>query len=261
MGETGSGVKQVRASVLFLVSCVGLMAPDVIGLGGAAAEGAGAPEIANRSQEWQLARGGRIYDNWFAAQLAEPPLRPHPMLPAGSDVEPASSWRCSTCHGWDYRGSEIIGTAGTIKPPSLEKMRGVDVEVIAQLLRAEPHGYSPSLLPEQELRLVAHFVSEGQHDITAFADAKYVDSTGDPLSGRPIYQGVCISCHDSDGRAYIEGEPGDEVSLGWLSRNRTTQVLHKIRNGQPGTDMVQLRFLSNAQISDLLAYLQTLPDP
>ena len=222
---------------------------------------AGAPELDDRSDEWLIARGGRLYDNWFAAQLYPPPETTHPLMPAGSGLVPASTWRCSTCHGWDYLGNEVQGAERFMPRPSLEDMRARPPHEIAAIVRAEPHGYDKSTLPDVSLDLLARFVSQGQHDLATFADPATGAASGHPLSGRPIYQGVCISCHDSDGRAYLEGEPGDKVSLGWLARNRTAQTVHKIVNGQPGTDMVQLRFLSADQIADLLAYLQTLPDP
>jgi len=166
-----------------------------------------------------------------------------------------------TCHGWDYQGGEMGGKAEEFNAPLPAKRAGTDANAIARLLRAAPHSYDPSMLSEGALGLVARFVVEGQHDIAFHADRQTGKAKGDPLEGRPVYQGVCISCHDGDGRAYIECEPGDQSSLGWLARNRPKQVLHKIRNGQPGTDMVQLRFLNDTQITNLLAYLQTLPDP
>jgi thiosulfate dehydrogenase len=227
----------------------------------ALAQDDGAPLLADRSPEWQLARGGRLYDNWFAAQLAEPPFTPHPMLPAGTGIEPATSWRCPTCHGWDYGGGRIAGADRVLDAPSLAGMRGADPAPVAATLKAGSHGYTDAILTGESLYLLARFVVEGQHDVATYADPDTGAANGDPLDGRPIYQGVCISCHDVDGLAYIEGEPGDLASLGWLARARPAQVLHKIRNGQPGTEMVQLRFLTDAQISDLLAYLQTLPEP
>ena len=59
---------------------------------------------------------------------------------------------------------------------------------------------------------------------------------------------------------YLNGEKGDRSSLGWVARNRPEQALHKIMNGVPAAEMLSLRFLSDIQIADLLAYLQSL-DP
>ena len=46
----------------------------------------------------------------------------------------------------------------------------------------------------------------------------------------------------------------------WVSRTRPEQALHKVLNGVPAAEMLSLRFLSDEEIADLFAYLQTL-DP
>lgn len=244
------------------VSAIVILAMGAVLLCGATANAQDirVPPDDDRSHEWALSHGGKLYDNWFATQLLEPPVDGHPSLPENAKIHPASSWRCVSCHGWDYRGDVVSGPAGQMRAPSLAAMRGVDQARIGRILRSSPHGFGASILPDDMLELVARFVSQGQHDLADYADPVTGAANGHPLDGRPIYQGVCISCHNVDGLAYIVGEPGDLPSLGWLARNRPAQVLHKIRNGQPGADMVQLRFLSNDQVSDLLAYLQTLPD-
>jgi thiosulfate dehydrogenase len=216
------------------------------------------PPPGERSAEWELAFGGKLYDNMFAATYRLAPDRLHPLMPPEADAAPVMSWRCVTCHGFDYRGGPL--SRGTARPPlsvpGLGRVRGTGPSAIATYLRRPPHGYAPQILSDAAMGLLARFVSAGQHDPEDyFAHADEADS------GRPIFQGVCISCHEADGRAYIEGEPGDKPSLGWLARNRPAQVLHKIRNGFPGTDMVSLRFLGPEQIGPLLAYLKTLPDP
>jgi mono/diheme cytochrome c family protein len=60
--------------------------------------------------------------------------------------------------------------------------------------------------------------------------------------------------------AFISAEKGDLPSLGWVSRHKPAQALHKIRNGQPGADMVAIRFMDDRAVADLMAYIQTL-DP
>ena len=104
---------------------------------------------------------------------------------------------------------------------------------------------------------MALFLSAGQHDMTEVISPEGA-AKGNSLKGKDIYQGVCISCHGETGREPIYGEPGGQSSLGWLSRNRPEEVVHKIRNGVPNADMLSLRFLDLSKIGDLLADLQTL---
>ena len=104
-----------------------------------------------------------------------------------------------------------------------------------------------------------HNFLPGQYDRDAFLDASG-KASGNLIRGRDIFEGACISCHQLDGRMFLHGERGDRSSLGWIARNRPEQALHKIVNGVPAAEMLSLRFLSEAQIADVLAYLQTL-DP
>ncbi|VAW10227.1 hypothetical protein MNBD_ALPHA09-609 [hydrothermal vent metagenome] len=215
------------------------------------------PEPEERSAEWELAFGGKIYDDWLAATYAGPRASLHPLMPAGVEIAPSVSWRCVTCHGYDYLGATLSRKGGPpVNMPGITGMGGIEPEAIAAYLRRPPHSYGPSLIANGALGLLARFVSKGQHELIDFLKFK-----NEQAVGKPIFQGVCISCHEADGRAFIEGEPGDKSSLGWLSRNRPAQVLHKIVNGQPGSDMVSLRFLGHYKTGALFAYLRTLPDP
>lgn len=57
--------------------------------------------------ESAIARGGRLYDKWFAENKAAKPTADHPAYTVkdgkyGKDA----SWRCKECHGWDYLGKD-----------------------------------------------------------------------------------------------------------------------------------------------------------
>ena len=56
------------------------------------------------SRDWILAYGGRLYDQWWAVLLQEPPEGRHPSYPAEGRGRDEDSWRCVECHGRDYRG-------------------------------------------------------------------------------------------------------------------------------------------------------------
>ena len=90
-----------------------------------------------------------------------------------------------------------------------------------------------------------------------------VPGPGKPLRPRPRAEFIerLEALPDPLGRQFDDagrGERGDKSSLGWLARNRPEQVLHKVMNGFPGTDMLAMRFLPDQQVSDLMAYIQTL---
>ncbi len=206
-----------------------------------------------------LSLGGKLYDNFFKMTEKKPPDSNHPLFPDYLSSDALGTWRCVACHGWDYRGSE--GERGrTTKSKvfkSLAGMAGADPAVIRDRFRVVHPKYDEALLGEQAAEILALFLSGGQYDRAQILNLDKT-SKGVAAHGQPIFEGACANCHQLDGRAYLRGEKGDKSSLGWIARNRPEQVIHKIMNGFPATDMLAMRFLDHTHIADLLAYLQTL---
>lgn len=223
----------------------------------AKAEGGDLPAV-KPGQAAEISHGGRLYDNHWSATGRRPPSHRNPMYPASQAVAGLSTWRCVSCHGWDYMGS--AGHLGR-KAPAFASIRGAVARApkdIANFLKtSSDHGPVLTGLSAGDLESLSLFVCCGQHDIRAFIDEQG-RARGNPLLGQDIFDNTCARCHQADGKAPIYGEAGDVSSLGWIARERPAQALHKIRNGVPNADMLSLRFLELKQIGDLLAYLQTL---
>jgi thiosulfate dehydrogenase len=203
-----------------------------------------------------ISLGGKLYDDiWIVTELV-PPDGANPAYPANPDVDDRDTWRCVSCHGWDYKGS--AGERGAAVPglvaPSLRPLFDKDPLRIIELIRAPDHPFPGDKLPDLAAELLAAFISGGQRDLGDF-------SGGDPLAGQGIFEGACTNCHQIDGRRYLRGEKGDRSSLGWVVRNRPEQALHKIMNGVPAAEMLSLHFMPDWQIADLLAYVSTLDRP
>ncbi len=196
---------------------------------------------------------------WPACQ---PPSERQPLFPAEVDIAPAATWRCVSCHGWDYRGAEghLGGVSTSPIFKSLSGVRGLEPEELVARMTAPSHRDMTTPVPGQLLLVLAKFLSIGQHDMGALMDAQG-KAIGDPLRGKDIYEGTCARCHQDDGKAPLYGEAGDKSSLGWIARNRPEQAVHKIRNGVPLADMLSLRFLDMESLAGLLAYLQRLDPP
>jgi len=205
--------------------------------------------------------GGRLYDNHWLMLARQPPSRWQPLFPTKIRITPSATWRCVSCHGWDYRGAD--GHLGEISSnpvfKSLAGTLGQDPKKLVTILESGSHSAITAPMPPELLVAVAKFLSYGQHDMADLVDGDG-KAIGDPLRGKDIFQGTCERCHDADGKAPIYGESGDKSSLGWIARNRPEQAVHKIRNGIPQADMLSLRFLDMNSLAALLAYLQTL-DP
>lgn len=179
-----------------------------------------------------ISLGGRLYDSHWSVIRRRPPPGTHPNYPANAASPISSTWRCVSCHGWDYAGSDgHLKTRSTDAPFfSLSGLVNRNTDEIKKLLRRPSHRSVVTSLSQRELQAIALFLSKGQHNISTVIR--------------------------SNGTA--RGKPGDRSSLGWLARNRPAQTVHKIRNGVPSADMLSLRFLELKQIRDLLAYLQRL---
>src|SRR5690606_18626093 len=154
---------------------------------------------------------------------------------------------------WDYSGSHDPAVDGK----SLLGLAGTAPGQIARAIRGAPHGFTARQLPDDALASLAAFISQGTDPQSAVLDA-HGRSTGDAARGRGAYEGICASCHQLDGMAYVSAEEGDRPSLGWIARHKPTQALHKLRNGQPGSDMVATRFMGDRAVADLMAYIQGL---
>lgn len=206
-----------------------------------------------------LSIGGKLYDNLFTMTGVEPPKQANPNFPDYVSTKTLGTWRCVACHGWDYRGAdgERGATGKSLAFASLRSLVGVDPKTIAAKIKSAPHDYGNDALPDFVVEILALFISVGQYDTTLLLNDNK-QSKGNAPSGQPIFEGACSNCHQLDGRAYLRGEKGDKSSLGWLARNRPEQVIHKIMNGFPGTDMLAMRFLPDQQVADLMAYMQTL---
>jgi thiosulfate dehydrogenase len=215
------------------------------------------PPLVDQGQAATLSYGGRLYDNHWVVLKLLPPSEPNPTYPADPHDAPKTTWRCVSCHGWDYSGSN--GHLGQIGPKfvSIAGAKDRDPDQIARFLRSGSHSVIVAPVPDEALHALSLFICCGQHDIRSLIGPNG-EAKGDPLRGKDIYDGVCNRCHQADGKAPIYGEPGDASSLGWVARQRPAQAAHKIRNGVPSADMVSLRFLDIERIGDLLAYLQTL---
>ena len=208
-----------------------------------------------------VALGGKLYDNLWVITDTTPPAERNPSFPQDVAMSAEETWRCVSCHGWDYKGAagERAKFGANTAFRSLKHLVGADLELIAGKIRRAPHEYPDVAMPDFVVEMLAMFISRGQYDRDGLMN-EAGKVAGDTTRGRDIFEGACMTCHQPDGRAYLIGEKGDRSSLGWVARNRPEQAVHKIRNGVPGAEMLAVGFLEPEQIRDLVAFLQTL-DP
>ncbi|MEO5375170.1 MAG: cytochrome c [Alphaproteobacteria bacterium] len=205
-----------------------------------------------------VAFGGRLYDNWYQELRHKPPQTVHPSYPASGKYasQPAETWRCSECHGWDYKGKDGLYGKNNEHHTGIKGIRGMlgaDPAKIIAVLKAPSHKYD-EILYDDQLDAIAAFVTRGQVNMDEYIDAKTGNSLGDKGKQERFYLTVCSNCHGTDGM-----ETGDLPSLGLLAKNSPYEALHKILVGHPKAKMPSAGAFGRDFVADLLANLQALP--
>lgn len=244
--------------LLLLGIVVLLTSPLAIGL---------AAQEPKETDVFAIARGGQLYDKWWAVLDGKPPSTTHRSYPMDGREKDAMTWRCKECHGWDYKGKD--GAYGKGRHATGIKgiggKSGAKPADIAKILRDRTHGYPPSMLSDKAVDWLARFVSAGQINMDRYIDRNTKKVKGDAASGARHYQTVCTLCHGQDGKLLNLADADDPavaegpVYVGTVALEDPWRTLHKIRSGQPGTPMISLMSLSVQDQVNILAYLQTLP--
>lgn len=201
-----------------------------------------------------IARGGKLYDKWWAENGTAKPEGMHAAYPI-KDGKYANhnSFRCKECHGWDYRGKDGAYKSGShasgIK--GVSAMAGKDPAAIEAILKDKNHAFTDAQLSAADRRDLALFVAKGQVDYSPYYEGKV--AKGNAGQGEAYFNTICAGCHGQDGKKVKDAPP-----LGSVAGN-VPEMLHKILNGQPNESMPALRALDVKIAVDLAAYLQTLP--
>ena len=218
---------------------------------------AGMTGAAMAETESAKARGGQLYDKWYAVVGAKKPATSHPLYPADKKYanEPKSNWRCKEYHGWDYMGVDGAYKSGKhatgIK--GINGAAGRDTGEIVALLKDEKHGYGDKLA-DADLMDLAMFVSAGQVDMDPFIDRASKKPKGDAAKGAAYFNTMCAKCHGKDGKKPKEMKPfAKQMGNPW-------EVMHKILNGQPDEAMPALRALDRQVVADILSHMATLSE-
>ncbi len=203
-----------------------------------------------------IARGGRLYDKWFAVIGAPKPKDTHPAWPASNTKKKGNAThRCKSCHGWDLMGKDGAYASGSYKTgiSGLKHLAGASNAKVIAAMKDSAHGYSGKM-EDQDFTDLANFVTKGQFDIDAVIDRKSKKARGDSAKGERYYNTVCANCHAKSGK-----EPEDMPPLGQLANKNPWEIIQKIQNGQPDEKMPAMRAFDLQVSVDILAYLQTLP--
>jgi len=220
---------------------------------------ADAPEVSQADQELiaSVAAGGRMYDNWMRELAMKKPKFVQPTYPEEGKYfdTPWQTWRCVTCHGWDYLGDKgafntgddytgIKGVAGMI---------GSNAADVIKVLKDKQHGYD-DIFDDRAMTDIANFVAKGLVPMDRVIDRATGRAIKEPQATSAYFSTICVNCHGSDGRMMNTIPP-----LGDAARANPWQAMHKMLNGHPGDDMPALRAFDVRTTLSTLAFVQNLP--
>ena len=218
-------------------------------------------EPAEPSDAWRIARGGRLYDKWYAVTDVDKPEATHSAWPASNTKKKgATTWRCKSCHGWDFMGKDGKYASGSYKTgiPGVRGVAGKNIGDIHAILMGDTHGFTHDMIPKNDMLHLSYFLSKGQYDITPYVNA---DGTvnGNKENGKAVFQNTCAACHGFDGKALNWGDEDKPKYIGTEAQKNPWEVMAKIRHGHPATEMVSFAAFPMEYAADVLAYTQTLP--
>ena len=256
----------MQRNVLFLSVIFGLMA-----CGGNVTKTSTQPAKVKVSVESQVRLGGALYDKWWKTAGLNKPTGDHPLWVTRPDKvsntrKGATTWRCKECHGWDYKGVEGAYEKGSHRT-GFAGIWKASQKSAAELFSSikDTHGYAKAGLSDSHIRALVAFIKKGLLDTSLLigADGKFraEGKSGAALFNKRVAGKLsCASCHGKDGLKSPTGKPGFDDFPGKVAVKNPWEFVHKVRFGQPGTQMPRLHGrISNADLTVLGAYCQSLP--
>ena len=213
-----------------------------------------------------LIMGGLLYDKWWSVLGLDEPIDDNPVWARQTTNERSGkdSWRCKECHGWDYKGvdgaygsgSHMTGFPGVFNAQS----KSID-DLVAQISGQLDPDHDFSVMGDDAIAALADFIVGGLADYTPMIDADKLAIGGDSAAGEGLFGASCAVCHGADGTTLNFGSDDDPEYVGTIAVDNPWEFFHKIRVGQPGTDMPSAveNGWSLEDVLNVLSFAQTLP--
>jgi mono/diheme cytochrome c family protein len=217
-----------------------------------------------------ITSGAQLYDRWYAALDLSAPGGNMPIWERQSSNTRSGpdTWRCSECHGWDYKGSEGAyrsGSHATGFPNVMKLAAGMTNSEIVDHLKGSKdpsHDFS-KYLDDSNLEKLAKFLKDGLQDDNATVDADTRKAIGGNIeNGKKRYDESCSQCHGVDGKLIVFRVEGLNEYIGSVANRDPYRFLHRTRFGVAGIkEMPVGRELGweAADSVDILVYAQSLP--
>jgi thiosulfate dehydrogenase len=216
----------------------------------------------------EIIAGAQLYDDWTVVSAGgEIPTGNHPIWSRQSQNTQSGldTWRCITCHGWDYQGNEGAFRSGAYATgfPGVLSASTMDNETLVNTLNGtkDPQHDFSTFLTDEELNQLADFLQYGLIDDNLYIDPVSRKVTvGDITNGQTKYEESCLSCHGEDGTQLPFRYEGKQITLGTLAVQDPWRFLHRTRFGTaraPEMPVGANLGWSELDGRDVLMYVQT----
>lgn len=171
--------------------------------------------------------GAQLYYSWDWFLKYDPNLGKQPLWGTNelSDIE---TWRCVSCHGWDYSGIlefEVPGVLSALKMPNEEILEWLDGT------KNTNHDFS-NFFTVTALRDITAFLHLGIMDYSEILfDGEIISSKVDRPFGEELYKAECSSCHSVDGAKINFGSAANPIFVGDVGYDTPEKMLHIVRFG------------------------------
>ena len=190
----------------------------------------------------------------YAQDVADPPINPQTLY-----------YSCASCHGDNGEGNRAL------LAPSLAGLDSWYLTSQLKKFKSGQRGSHPEDTYGKHMTLLARTLY-GENDITLVTNyiADFPTSaptrtiTGNPKTGKVLFDDNCLTCHGEDARGIREVDaPNLTVLDDWYMRDQLQKFRAGIRgnteNDFEGQQMViMMEGVSNTNINDVIAYIQTL---
>ena len=220
-------------------------------------------------QKYTISRGGALYDKWYAVLGKQPPDGNMPIWSRQTKNTRSGpdTWRCVSCHGWDYQGKDGAYRSGnnfTGFPGLLAAAAQKSTSQLKDALQGKldpQHDFS-NYLDDAAMSDLANFLKTALIDDNEYIEPVTLKAkNGDATHGKQLYDQACAECHGKDGKLISFRFEGIDGYLGALAALDPWRFLHKTRFGTPSTPMVIGYDLgwTPQDGRDVLMYAQSLP--
>ena len=177
---------------------------------------------------------------------------------------------CFVCHGAEGKGNGPLANKLSVKPADLSNNDRMEQRSDRDLYKiiegTASHGQVSNDMPKWGLSLpqtqINSLVSYIRHLHTSINPV-----TGNPASGKKIYDANCTLCHGANGKGkgtltkVYEMEPTDHTDANRMNKISNKKMYNLISNGSAGAKLMPgwRNILQEKEINDVISYIRLLP--